>query len=392
MKITRITTTSLRYLREKPMADALNFIPERQSLLVHVHTDEGITGVGEAAYFGGPIGSTRTVIESELAPLIVGEDATAVERIWSKMFHRSMQHGLRGLLLAAMSGIDVALWDLKGKALNVPIYELLGTYRTCLPAYASGGFYMDGQSPEVLADEAQAYIECGFKGVKIKVGRNPSTPLNPLELLDDGFCYHSFSQDMARVRAVRDRIGTEVQLMVDANSGWDVGTALRALRILSELDITWLEEPLFPEDVAGSARLVHTGLAPIAGYETVQARFGFTDLVTAGAVDIVQPDVTWSGGITECRRIAALASCHNIACAPHSFGSAIALAANAHLLASLPNGLILEVDQTPNALRDDLLQQPIRLNSDGTVTVPSGPGLGVELNEDTIARYRVPAS
>jgi len=392
MKITRVTTTSLRYRREKPMADALNFIPERQSLLVHVDTDEGIAGVGEAACFGGPIDSTRTVIESELAPLVIGEEATAIERIWSKMFHRSMQHGRRGVLLAAMSGIDIALWDIKGKALHVPIYEVLGTYQTCLPAYASGGFYMDGQSPEALADEAQSYVESGFQGVKIKVGRNPSVPLNPLKVIGDGFCFHTFNQDMDRVRSVRDRIGSGVQLMVDANSGWNVGTALRALRILSELDVTWLEEPLFPEDVTGSARLVSSGLVPIAGYETVQSRFGFADLVKAGAVDIVQPDVTWSGGITECRRIAALASCHNLACAPHSFGSAIALAANAHLLASLPNGLILEVDQTPNALRDDLLEQPIRPNPDGTVTVPSGPGLGVRLNEDTIARYRVPAT
>jgi L-alanine-DL-glutamate epimerase-like enolase superfamily enzyme len=392
MIITSVTTTSLRYRRETPMADALNFIPERQSLLVHVHTDEGLTGVGESAYFGGPIDSTRTVIEAELTPLLIGEDATAVERIWSKMFHRSMQHGRRGLLLAAMSGIDIALWDIKGKLLNAPIYELLGTYRTCLPAYASGGFYMSGQSPEVLADEAQSYIERGFKGVKIKVGRSPSVPLNPLALIDDGFCFHTFSEDMERVRAVRDRIGSEFQLMVDANSGWDVGTALRALRILSELNVTWLEEPLFPEDVAGSARLVEAGLVPIAGYETVQSRFGFADLVNGRAVDIVQPDVTWSGGITECRRIAAFASCHNLACVPHSFGSAIALAANAHLLASLPNGLILEVDQTPNALRDELLEQTLRVKPDGHITVPSGPGLGVQLNEDTIARYRIPAS
>jgi L-alanine-DL-glutamate epimerase-like enolase superfamily enzyme len=389
MKITGVTTTILCYERSDPMADALNFILQRYAVLVHIRTDEGLSGIGESAYFGGPPEITARVIEDELGPLLVGEQATEIERLWSKMYHRSMQHGRRGIVISAMSGIDIALWDLLGKALDAPLHQILGTYRTRLRTYASGGFYRVGQTAEDLADEAAEYVRRGFRGVKVKVGRNPFVPLNPLELMNDRFCFHTVEEDLARVRAVRARIGEDVQLMVDANSGWDVATSLRAMSVLADLGVAWLEEPLFPEDVVGSARLVAHGAVPIAGYETAQGRFSFNELVTKRAVDIVQPDATWSGGISECRRIAALASAHNLSCAPHAFGSAVGLAANAHLLASLPNGLVLEIDQTPNPLREELLVEPLTIDESGMCSVPGGPGLGVVLNDDVVARYQV---
>jgi D-galactarolactone cycloisomerase len=224
--------------------------------------------------------------------------------------------------------------------------------------------------------------------VKMKVGRNPDVALNPLRgAFDDAFCHVTVREDIERVQAVRDRIGPDTGLMVDANSGWNANVALRALPLLEEADVAWLEEPLFPEDVAGNVRLTRAGSVPIAGYETIQARFGYRDLVAAGGVDIVQPDATWTGGITESRRIAALASCHNLGCAPHVFGSAVGLAANAHLFASMPNGVVFELDQTPNALRDELLTAPIDIDAEGMVTVPAGPGLGIELDGDTVARH-----
>ncbi len=388
MRITAVTTTVLRYTRAEPMADALNFIPERCAVLVHVHTDEGLTGLGESAHFGGPPDTTRAILEHELANLIIGRPAHEIESIWHRMFHRSMQHGRRGAVVAAMSGIDIALWDLLGKATGRPVHELLGTFQTRLPAYASGGFYLAGQSPDDLADELHGYVRRGFRAVKMKVGRNPEVALNPLRsAFDDAFCHVTVRADLERVQAVRDRIGPDIGLMVDANSGWNANVALRAMPLLEEADVAWLEEPLFPEDVVGNSRLTRAGSIPIAGYETIQARFGYKDLVAAGGVDIVQPDATWTGGITECRRIAALASCHNLGCAPHVFGSAVGLAANAHLFASVPNAVLFEFDQTPNALRDELLTSPIDIDVDGMVTVPSGPGLGIELDGDTVARY-----
>jgi L-alanine-DL-glutamate epimerase-like enolase superfamily enzyme len=387
MEITDISTTTLCYERDEPMADALNFIPRRYAVLVHIHTDSGIEGLGEAACFGGPPATTARMVEHELAPLVVGENPLEVERLTSKLHHLSMQHGRRGVVVSAISGIDIALWDLVGKVLGAPLHQLLGTFRTRLPTYASGGFYSADQSADDLADQVAEHVERGFDAVKIKVGRNPAVPLNPLDLVSDGFCFHTVEEDLERVRAVRDRIGPDVKLMVDANSGWDVGTAMRALPVLAELDVAWLEEPIPVEDVAGSARLVSAGAVPIAGYETMQGRHGFRDLISAAAIDIVQPDVTWSGGIGECHRIASLAACHNRACAPHVFGSAVGLAANAQLLASLPNGLVLEFDQTPNALRDELLVDPLDVELDGTFQVPGGPGLGIELDLDSIERY-----
>jgi L-alanine-DL-glutamate epimerase-like enolase superfamily enzyme len=388
MRITRVWTTRLRYRREVPMADALNDIPERRAVLVFVETDEGLVGIGESAYFGGPPQVTQAIIEQELAGLIVGQPALEVERLWHRMFHRSMQHGRRGAVVAAMGGVDIALWDLLGKATDQPVHRLLGTFRTRFPAYASGGFYLPGNPLDALVEEMRSHVSRGFRAVKMKVGRNPEIAMNPLSTMFDGDVGGlTVEEDLARVRAVREAIGPDCRLMVDANSGWNVNVALRALPELAELGVEWLEEPLFAEDVAGNARLVDTGLVPIAGYEVLQGRYAFRDFLAAGAVDIVQPDATWSGGITECRRIAALASAQHKACAPHVFGSAVGLAANAHLLASLPNGLVLELDQTPNALRDELVTTPMTLDADGTVALPDGPGLGITLDEDAVARY-----
>jgi L-alanine-DL-glutamate epimerase-like enolase superfamily enzyme len=390
VKITAVRSIPLQYEREFPMADALNYIAARQAVLVFVETDAGITGIGEAAPFGGPAITTADAVEQELSPLLVGEDPLEIERLFARMYNTTTQHGRRGVLLAAISGVDVALWDLLGKAAGQPVHRLLGSYQTRLRTYASTGFYHERQTPSVLAEEIAEQVEAGFRAVKIKVGRNPAVPLSPLAAVaDNEFCAHTFEQDVARVTAVRERIGSDVELMVDANSGWDVGTALRMLPILAELDVTWLEEPISVEDVAGNARLVAAGAVRIAGYETAQGRYDFRDLIGARAVDVVQPDVTWTGGITECRRIAAVAHCHHLPCAPHVFGSAVGLMANAHLLASLPNGLVLEFDRTPNPLRDELLTEPVGIGADGCFSLPDGPGLGFELDMDAVERFRI---
>lgn len=389
MKITSIDTVVLQFGLDEPMADALNRFNTRSAVLVMVRTDEGIVGIGEAAYFGGPPQITAEIVKRELAPLIIENNPFDIERLWHRMYHRSYQHGRHGAIMAAISGIDIALWDILGKAHDMPVHRLLGTYRTKLPTYASGGFYKQGQLPEDVASEMEEYVRRGFRAVKMKVGRNPEIPLSPLQTVDDeAFALYSKEEDIKRLEAARGRLADSIDLMVDANSGWDLSTGLAMLPFLQELGVRWLEEPLFPEDIRGSAELVRQRRVSIAGYETVAGRFAYRELLAMQAIDIAQPDATWCGGITEARRIAALASSYHIPCAPHSFGSAVALAANAHLLASLSNGLILEIDQTPNALRDELLIDPPRVDVDGMFAVSDRPGLGVSVNDEAIARYQ----
>jgi L-alanine-DL-glutamate epimerase-like enolase superfamily enzyme len=290
----------------------------------------------------------------------------------------------------ALSGIDIALWDLVGQAAKLPLYRLLGGYRDRLVAYASAGFYAVNKGPEQLADEVRGYVAKGFRHVKIKVGRNPEVLLNPLEnMWAPDYATVSLEEDVERVRAVRAAIGDGIGLAIDANNAWTPSVALAFMRRVEPLRIAWLEEPVPTDDYAGSAQVAQQLDTPVAGYETESSLGGFRELISSGAVDIVQPDVIWSGGITETRRIAALAQAYRRPVVPHVFSSGLALIANMHLIASIPNGSLLEFDQNPNPLRDELFTEPITLASDSTVALPERPGLGITLNPETIARYRV---
>jgi L-alanine-DL-glutamate epimerase-like enolase superfamily enzyme len=306
------------------------------------------------------------------------------------MYARSHQHGRRGAVLMAMSGVDIALWDIIGQAVQTPLYRLWGAYRERVQAYASGGFYTAGKGPAELAREMAAYVAAGFTHVKMKVGRNPEAMLNPLgDMPEPGAAAASLEEDLRRVHAVRESIGPDVKLIVDANNAWTASTALTMMRELERDHIYWLEEPVATDDVAGSVLVAHNLDVPVAGYETEVGVYGFRDLIAAGAVDIVQPDVTWSGGITECRRIAALAAAYRLPCIPHVFSSAVSLVANLHFIASIPNGVLLEFDGNPNPLRAELFEEPIAIDKGGYVALPARPGLGVTLNMDTVERYRV---
>jgi len=387
-RIAAITTHPVAYPLDAPMADSLHFIPARTALLVEVTTEDGRVGIGESAIYGGPASVVETLIHEELAPRILGQDARQPERLWQIMTARSHQHGDGGVLPAAVSGIDIALWDLLGQAAGLPLHVLLGGYRTEVPAYASAGFYAEGKDAAGLADEARSYVDRGLRRLKIKVGRTTDTPMNPLVHMDEpGFAAVTFAEDLGRVRAVRRAVGDDVEVMVDANNAWGLPTALRAGREFDRLGIAWFEEPIATEDRAGSAALAASIDTPIAGYETQTGLAGFRDLINDRAVRIVQPDVIWSGGITPCRRIAALAAAANLPCIPHVFSTAVSLAANLHFIASLPNSHVLEFDQNPNALRTELLTQPIEPDASGLVSVPTGPGLGTGLDRDTLRRF-----
>jgi len=390
MIITDVTTIKLRYEMPVAIADALHYTPDRTALLVQVHTDEGIVGLGEAATYCGFMESIETIIRGELRSTILGQDPFKIERLWSMMATRAHQRGRRGMLMMAISGVDIALWDIVGQATKTPLYRLLGGYRDRLTAYASAGFYAQGKDAAALAEEAASCVERGFRHVKVKIGRNPEVLLNPLrEMPNAGYAATSLEEDVERVGAVREAIGPQVKLAIDANNAWTPAVALRFMREVERHDIYWLEEPVATEDITGSAEVAHGLDTPVAGYESQTSLPGFHDLIAGRAVDIVQPDVIWTGGITECRKIAAVAEAHGLPVIPHVFSSAVSLVANMHFIASISNGGLLEFDQNPNPLRSELLEEPVAADRDGTVPLPERPGLGITLNQQTIERYRI---
>jgi D-galactarolactone cycloisomerase len=387
MKIVDIRTIPLSYRCEPPYGSAGGMQARRGALLVEIETDERVVGIGEAGVGGG---ATAGVIEKVLKPMLLGEDPLLIEGLWQRMFARTRQYGRRGVVMNAISGIDIALWDIAGKVARLPLYRLFGGCRDRVEAYASGGFYQEGKGVDELAGEAEGYRARGFKGMKMKVGRNPSTGAHLRHLVDHAeLCEVDPEEDIARVAAVRRALGPQAKLMVDANSAWSPSFAIEMGRAFEPYKLYWIEEPVATDDIAGSARVADALSTPIAGYETEIGLYGFRELITRGAVDIVQPDIAWAGGFSECRRIAALAQAHHLMVAPHAFAGAVLLAAALHFIASIPNGLVLEFDQNPNGLRDELLKEPFRIETDGTIKLPERPGLGIELDRGAVERYLI---
>ena len=395
MKITRVETMILRYTYDVPIADAQNFFSARNAVLIQLTTDTGLTGIGEAASFGGPAETTKFILDHELAPYLLGQDPTNIERLWKIMLDRTRQHGRGGVIISAISGVDVALWDLLGKLAGLPVYKLLGGYSDTLVPYASSGFYTKERSPQALADMVDGYFQRGFRYAKIKIGRNPDIFLSPLPNMAHAEEYvYTLEEDLERVAAC-SRVAAKygAKLMVDANNTWNTYTAIQMGRRLEKMgNIFWLEEPLALDNVDGSAELAAALELPVAGYESEVGLYRFKDFIDRRAVDIVQPDVIWSGGFTECRRIAAYAYAHCLPVTPHVFSSAVSLAANAHFLASLNNGGVLEFDQNIYPLRDQLTECPIQVAGDGLVHLSQEPGLGITLRQDTLAKYLVDRS
>jgi L-alanine-DL-glutamate epimerase-like enolase superfamily enzyme len=387
-RIASITTYSVTYPLDAPMADAVHYIPARAALLVQVATDDGRVGTGESAIYGGSASAIEVLIHDVLAPRVLGADPTRPELLWQRMLWPSHQLGTGGALPMAISGIDIAVWDLLGQLAGLPLSRLLGGHQDQVRAYASGGFYFDGKDAAALAEEFKAGVARGYRHGKMKVGRTPETPMNPLaHMVEPTFATVSLAEDLERVRAVRQAVGDDFRLMVDANNAWDVTTALAAGREFERLGVHWFEEPVGTGDRVGSARLAAALDVPVAGYETESQLSGFRDLIGVGAVDIVQPDVIWAGGITGCRRIAALAYAAGLPCVPHVYSTAVSIAANLHFMASLPNCYLLEFDQNPNTLRTELLTEPIEPDADAVVAVPDRPGLGIRLDRTTLGRY-----
>jgi D-arabinonate dehydratase len=391
MRIRDVRTIPVEYRLPQPVFDANYIMATKPALLVEVETDGGLIGLGEAAHFGGPLESTKTVIEGELCAHIVGEDPREIERLWVQMHQRAYKHARGGLLLAAMSGIDIALWDIRGKMAGLPLWRLLGGYRRRVPAYATGGFYAEGKGIRELCDEMTAYCRHGFRAVKMKVGRNSQIEGSPLRAMAHReVCEVSLAEDLARVRAVRETIGPEIRLMVDVNGAWDVPTAVKMGRAMEPWDIYWYEEPVSPDDLAGSAQVGEKVAIPVAGYETcTYGKVGFRDYIAARAIHFVQPDVCWAGGLTESLKIAHMAQAWNLPLAPHIHGSAVAVAAAVHLLGAVANGSMAEMVFPAHPLMADLVKEPLVVDHTGHLELSDRPGLGLELDPQVLARYRV---
>ncbi len=349
----------------------------RGSCIVEIETTDGIVGWGECY---GPSAVAKAYIETQFAPRIIGRDAFDVEVIWEDLYNRIKDYGGRGMATSALSGIDIALWDIVGKSCGKPIHKLIGgAYRTEVTAYATGLYFIDmDRLVEEAVEEANEFAANGFVAIKMKIGLG------------------SPKLDIERVAAVRKAIGDDVRLMVDANHCFTVPQAIRIGRELEKLNVEWFEEPISPEDIDGYVEVTRSLDMAVAGGENEFTRWGFRDLVVRKAMDIIQPDVCAAGGISECRKIATLASAHGVECIPHAWGSAIGLAATLHFLAALPDQPpsfkpmppLLELEQCENPFRDLLSVEPI-LQKAGKVQIPTGAGLGIEINRSVLDRYRV---
>ena len=373
MRIARVESYVAEQRLETPFFFSQFGFDRRQICLVKVIAEDGSYGWGEGY---GPAGVIQAGADF-LAPLVIGEDPLQVESVWNKMHLRSLDYARRGVLVAAISAIDIAIWDLRGKLLGQPVSVLLGgRRREKVKVYATGMYFVDSDDLiGKLVEEAQGYVAEGFKALKMKVGLGVET-------------------DVKNVRAVRNAIGADIELMVDANHAYSRSEAWSFARKIEELDIAFFEEPVSPEDYEGYRELRGRTTIPIAGGECEYLLAGFRHLLSNQCVDIAQPDICGTGGLTETKRIATLARAFQTNVLPHSWGTGIAFAAGLHLVSTLdplPGRLrmpdmMLEMDRSENALRDNLTAPQFQVE-DGYVAVPNAPGLGVDVDTDQLARF-----
>ena len=378
MKISCIRTHHLQCELAEPFGFSQWFYDKRNALWVEIVADDGQAGWGECY---GPAEVIQAAVTSFYAPRLIGREAGEIQRLWHGMWQASLDFARGGVMMAAMSGIDMALWDLRGKTQGVSVSQLLGgRYRDRIPCYATGMYFrQDVPEPNLIAQltaEAAGYHEQGFAALKIKVGKNPAF-------------------DIELAAAMRKAL-PRARLMADANHAYDLPQALRVGRALEECGFEWFEEPLSPEQPELYRQLHEKLDVPLASGECEQTRWGFQRLLTPGGVQIAQPDLAYCGGLSEGLKIAAVASALGVNIIPHAWGTMLNLAAAAHFLAATfsepgraeNDGPILEYDRTPNPLRDELFEVTLAMEK-GMAVVPDGPGLGVTVNRAAMEKFRV---
>ena len=381
MKISEVKTYVLEALLEdQGFGWSQRVTDRRQTAICEVVTDEGISGLGEAFYFGGPAKIVARIMQDALGTQLIGKDPMDTGVIWDGLYNWTRDQGMKGVTISAISGIDIALWDIKGKTLNLPVYKLLGgAYRQKARAYATG-LYEPQQVPSIvdaLAEEALGYKKDGFSGMKLKVG-------------------YGIKTDLDYIKAIREAIGEDMYLMVDANHAYNAAEAIRLSRKMEKYNIHWFEEPVPPEDIEGYLEIKQNSNILIAGGECEYTRYGFRELINRRAMDILQPDLCAAGGFSEMMKIITMASAANIPVLPHVWGTNVGLAASLQLFAALPHfperrfpaEPFFEYDRSANPLREGVTKEKFTLE-EGYLPIPDRPGLGVTLDRDFIGKHTI---
>lgn len=372
MKIENITAYPLSFAIPKEFQVTLGIgsTIKRDCVLVKVETSDGIVGWGEA-HAGRAPGAVAQLANTTLRSLVIGMDATDVVGVWQRIYKMQLaSHGMGAGTAIAMSGIDMALWDIRGKAIGWPVYKLLGGGSKRIKAYA-GGISLGYQPPEDLADEAQGFAEAGYSALKLRIG-------------------DTAANDIARVKAVRARLGDEADILTDANAAYSLGDVRRVMPVLDEMNVGWLEEPFPPHDHRRYQEAKNYGRTPLAAGENHYTRFELHRALEDSVITVFQPDVSKTGGITEGYRIAAMTSAWKLSFNPHTSLTGLNVAACLHLLASVDNAGYFEADLSHyNPFRDELCNWQAVVGEDGMIEPPDGPGLGVEIDEAMLAKFPV---
>jgi L-alanine-DL-glutamate epimerase-like enolase superfamily enzyme len=364
-KISAVRARAISIPLDAATSLASRLVKERHYGIVEVEATDGFKGIG-FCYVGSAGGTIfPEIVASLLAPVLLGQDPYRVEGLWAEMYQEALLQGRAGTVVRAISALDTALWDHNARAVKLPLYKLLGAVSDSVPAYASGGYYLKGKTPEKLADEMQAYVNSGFTAVKMKVGKE------------------DLRGEEARIAAVRERIGPDPILMLDANNAWsDLPTALRFVRMYEKYDPYWIEEPFSPDDIDNHARLARSTPVLVATGEIEVGRWRFKELLQAGGAAILQTDAAVCGGVTEFRRIAATAASFGVTLCPHWFHDL-----HVHLVAATPNARYVEFfadDQVLNFRR--LVGKQLSVK-EGRISLPQEPGLGFDFNTEAVERY-----
>lgn len=386
MRITEIESIVLQHEMEEELGFAQGYYNKRTAHLVKVHTDEGITGIGEVFGAGSFAFANQGILKHVIEPLVLGRNPLDISVIWHDVYNAVRDHGQKGMPICCLSGVDIALWDIFGKATSQPLYQLLGgKARELSTAYGYGMMFQKRDDlPVVYEKEVSRIVEMGFTASKMKIGMG-------------------VRKDEELAAAVRRGAGDGFKLMADANHAYTVGEAIQLGQRLRDLDFYWFEEPVMPEDYEGhcAVRAALPGIN-IAGGEAEWTRFGHRELLTRRCVDILQPEVAATGGISEFMRILSMAHAFGIPVMPHVWGSDVLIAVDMHLVSvipDLPGGLyqfepMLEYDTTPNLFHEHLLVEPLGIREQvkancGRIRPPESPGIGVELNDEFVQKYRV---
>ncbi len=342
---------------------------KRDTVVVRVTTRGGLVGWGESHHGRCPT-AVADIVNTTLRQLVAGMDAVDVVGVWAKIYEKQLaSHGMGAAACMAMSGIDMALWDIRGKAVGWPLYKLLGGRARPVPAYA-GGISLGYQEPAALCDEVRQLTERGYKAVKLRLG--------------DGV-----RNDALRVRAVRKAF-PDLKIMTDANTGYSVADARAMMPVLDDCGVEWLEEPFPPHDYRSYRAAARFGRTPLAAGENHFTRFEFTRLIEDGAITVLQPDLSKTGGVTEALRIAAMASAYKLTVNPHTSATGMNMAASIHFLAAVDNSGYYEADAAKeNLFRDELASPAVHIDASGCVHPPEAPGLGVEVNEAFLSTHPV---